>query len=473
MAEPTEVLAQQQAAPLPTMPTGVTTSARAYEEVGKLVPQLAQAEADVKRAEAGLEQQKLEGRARAQQEYADKIRSETERTQKMIKDDPFSEFRPTQDNAQSLGSLFSLTATIGLLLGNAGKGNSVAAMNAMTGMLSGWRQGRADLFNREKAEFDKQWSTIKARHEEYKKDLEQYLKLAAVDRDAAAQQAELIAVKAGSNSVIGAYARRNDVKGLIDQLNAQAKIFEKKEEIDRRAQERRQDRAETERRHRETMAQRERLEGKRMEMRERELTAREAAKKLKEEAKAPTGVKSDAKDRNAYIADNILKADVSSIAEDLKDPELQQLIRNNRIEAFLTEEAKTLNQLLSSDIPEKLQEFLTKVRDVRNNYYLNISGKAVTGGEALRNYGVVPQPGDTPEVMQNKLQGMIGRIDKTIKTRQKFYGFPELPVEAGQRTPIEPSQDTPLNFSSVQEAEAAGLPPGTKVLINGRPAKVE
>jgi hypothetical protein len=259
MAEQTEVLAQ---APKPFGP--ITTSAQAYEAQRQLIPEVAQAEADVKKAEAEVETFRLGERAKAAEDYATKVRGETARTQKMLNESPFPQFEPTKENAQSLGELFSLTATFGLLLGNMGKTSSLGAMNAMTGMLGGWRQGRMDLFNKEKAEFDKNLGVMKAKHEEYKKDLEQYLKLAATDRDAANAKADEMAAKLGSQSVPGTYARLRDRKGLLDQLAAQAKVLEKMEERKRQAEERRKDREEAERRHREDLA-----------LRERDLKARE------------------------------------------------------------------------------------------------------------------------------------------------------------------------------------------------------
>jgi hypothetical protein len=112
-----------------------------------------------------------------------------------------------------------------------------------------------------------------------------------------------------------------------------------------------------------------------------------------------------------------------------------------RVEAFLTEEGKVLNQLASSDIPPNLRQFLTKVSDLRNNYYLNISGKAVTGGEALRSYGTVPQRGDDAAAMADKLVGMSKRVSQAISIKQQLYGFKSLNLNAGGATSLVPGQD--------------------------------
>ena len=83
------------------------------------------------------------------------------------------------------------------------------------------------------------------------------------------------------------------------------------------------------------------------------------------EAKA---LKPPAKVIEGCIANTQLKTDVEDIAKDLKNPKLQEQIKKYRAEAFLTEEGKILNQMISGDIPTELRQFLTKIRDVRNNY---------------------------------------------------------------------------------------------------------
>jgi len=194
------------------------------------------------------------------------------------------------------------------------------------------------------------------------------------------------------------------------------------------------------------------------------------------EAKA---LKPPAKIIEGYIANTQLKTDVEDIAKDLKNPKLQEQIKKFRAEAFLTEEGKILNQIISGDIPTELRQFLTKIRDVRNNYYLNISGKAVTGGEALRNYGVVPQPGDSAEVMMDKLKGMSKRIGDQVSGMQQLFKLPDIQLAPGAPTSLRANEDYSLRgagtleYSSVEEVNAAKLPSGTRVMINGRLAEVE
>lgn len=167
-----------------------------------------------------------------------------------------------------------------------------------------------------------------------------------------------------------------------------------------------------------------------------------AAKEAKASSSTGTSLKPGAKVTEAYVADNQLKTDIEDILKDLKtNPSLVNDLKKYRVEAFLTEEGKVLNQLASEDIPPKLRQFLTKVRDVRNNYYLNISGKAVTGGEALRSYGTVPQPGDDAAQIIDKLGGMSNRVSQAISIKQQLYGLPSLNLSAGGGTSLVPNQD--------------------------------
>jgi hypothetical protein len=102
---------------------------------------------------------------------------------------PYPEFHPTKDNAESLGGLFSIVSTLGIMLGSSGKQSGLNAMNAMTGMMNGWQKGRADLFKREKEEFDKEFNRIKVLREGLRKDLEDYMKLLPYDKEAAMYKA--------------------------------------------------------------------------------------------------------------------------------------------------------------------------------------------------------------------------------------------------------------------------------------------
>lgn len=402
----------------------------------ELQPQISAAEGDIAKATQAQAEQRAYGKSVAQEQYVLDEKAAKEAYQSKLEAEPLPAFIPTKDTAEDIAGLFSVIGVIGMLVGGGGKMAAQRAMGAMNGMMEGYRKGRMDLYKQQRNEFDANFKTMLQKHQEFRKEMDDAVKLAATNKEAGFAAAELAATKAGSDIVkaqlkkgdlLGAYKLVDESeKGATNAFNAEAKAREAEERAKA-----------AERRHREDMAQRERIT-------QQQNALREKLAKIAAEAKGKdkTGVlKPGAKITEGYVADTILRADVDGLRKDLENPKLQEQITKYRVEAFLTEEGKVLNQLISGDIPTELQQFLTKVRDIRNNYYLNISGKAVTGGEALRNYGTVPQPGDDFKEMQNKLRGMSGRIGDSITLKQQLFGLPELNLNPGTRPNLKPGED--------------------------------
>jgi Tfp pilus assembly protein PilE len=159
-----------------------------------------------------------------------------------------------------------------------------------------------------------------------------------------------------------------------------------------------------------------------------------------------------------------LQNDMSNLIDDLQSPTLIKQINDNRAQAFLSEESKVVDQLLSQKLPPELQAFLLKVKSIRNKTYLDTSGKTVTGGEALRAYGVVAQPGDTAERARQKLELGISDVEESIKDFQKLYKIPQGMQERLGEARIE--------FATMEDYEKAkkGLKDGQKVKVAGRNA---
>jgi len=94
----------------------------------------------------------------ASAKYDEQIKKEQEKL------DSFGDvkFQPTQDNLKDIAGLFSAVGIIGAIMGGGGRNSAMNALSSMTGMLDGWKQGRADLFKQEKLAFDAHLNTIKA-----------------------------------------------------------------------------------------------------------------------------------------------------------------------------------------------------------------------------------------------------------------------------------------------------------------------
>ena len=400
----------------------------------ELQPQIAAAEGDIAKATQAQSEVLAGGKAKALQEFSTAEKGAKEAYQEKLQAEPLPAFIPTKDTAQDIAGLFSVIGVIGMLVGGGGKMAGLRAMGAMDGMLKGYRQGRMDLYKRERSDFDANFKTMLQKHQEFRKEMEDAVRLAATNKEAGFAAAELAATRAGSE-IVKAQLRKGDLAGAYKLVSESQLASENALRLEQLSREKEEAAKAAERRHRENMQQRERLAKEQNALREK--LAKTAA-----ELKSKGGtLKPGAKVTEGYVADTILRADVDGLRTDLKNPKLQEQIKQYRAEAFLTEESKVLNQLLTSDIPPELQQFLTKVRDIRNNYYLNISGKAVTGGEALRNYGTVPQPGDDANVMLNKLTGMYDRIGNSITLKQQLFGLPELNLRPGTNTNLKPGED--------------------------------
>lgn len=129
---------------------------------------------------------------------------------------PLPAFVPTKDTVQDLAGVFSLIGILGTALGKgSGHGQAMASLSAMTGMLKGWQEGRHDLYEKEKAEFEKNFNLVKSQHEEFYKELLQAQKLAQNDLAAGTAMAHNAAVKFGS-PIVAAQIKQRGLQAGID-----------------------------------------------------------------------------------------------------------------------------------------------------------------------------------------------------------------------------------------------------------------
>ena len=365
--------------------------------------------------------------AKARQETISKAQEkyETESSDIQKKMDSFGEvkFQPTQDNIQDIAGLFSAVGIIGAMIGGSGRNSAMNALSSMTGMLDGWKKGRADLFKQEKIKFDSELNRIKLEKDTLIQKLNMIEKEYSRNKEKAEQDFQVVLAQYNS-PILKQMAALGGLKRTSEYANnTLGKSVDKAVELSNSM-----------------TLQNSRFENEKK-MESIRQTNRLQVEEIKSKAKTGQGLlKPSAKAAEGYQSVNILKADLQDLKKDLNDPELAKMLNQYRAEAFATEESKVLNQLITSDIPDKLQKFLVKVRDIRNNYYLDMSGKAVTGGEALRNYGTVPQPGDDQKAMLNKIEGMERRVEQKIKQSQQLFGFPDIGSVAGTKTNLQANQ---------------------------------
>jgi len=445
--------------------------------------ELRQSIADTEAQIAGAEQEQkvagLEQRQQLQEQQAAELRQlpEREKLRTAREELAGAAFVPTKETAQDIATIFSLTSIIGMAIGGGAKQNAYAAMAAMNGMLDGYQKGRADIYKRERDMFDKNLKALQTKVQTLQQELTEAIQLKQQDFKAGETAIEIAMAKAGAD-LLDLKRKKNgdlaaletvvqlgkDTDSLIKMTNEQAKQAEE-------------------------MAFKERQLKEQSRLREAQMAQAKALAELKA---APGGLNMSAKTQEAYMADNQLRSDISSLKTQLRDPELVQQIKQYGVESFLSEEGgKAISQVMQRQMPEKLAKFLTEVRDMRNNYYLTISGKAVTGGEALRNYGVVPQPGDSQQQMLNKLDGMERRVAQKVMMMQGMYNVPDISrfITPGAPTMLNPNENYAVSageqpaaggatqrpsFATEAEADAAcasgRIQDGTPISVGGRNA---
>jgi len=412
--------------------------------------------ADTESQLAGKEQEQkvsgLEQKQSLQQVQATELRDLPERANLNLAREELNNaaFVPTKENAQDIATIFSLVGIIGMAIGGGAKDNAYAAMAGMNGMLEGYKRGRADVYKRERDMFDKNLKALQTKVQTLQQELTEAIQLKQQDFKAGETAIEIALAKSGSD-LLDLKRKKNGDMAALETVVQTGKDVDSLVKMSNDQFKQAQDRQ---------------FKEKELQQQERLRLAQMAQTRALAELKGTTGgIKMPAKLQEAYIADNQLRVDISSLKNQLQDPQLVQQIKQYGVESFLSEEGgKAISQVMQRQMPDKLAKFLTEVRDMRNNYYLTISGKAVTGGEALRNYGVVPQPGDSQQQMLNKLDGMERRVGQKINAIRGLYNAPDI---SGSLTPGTPTMVNPNENYSVRTSEQPAAGGGRTIVRQG------
>jgi hypothetical protein len=229
------------------------------KEKARLIPEIGAARGAVEEAKQAQQIIGAEGEVAATKGFAAAEKSAMQQYQGKMEREPLPAFIPSKENAQDLALLFSLVSVIGMVVGGGAKENAQASMSAMNGMLEGHQKGRADLYKQELSEFDKNFKSMVQKHAEFRKEMEDAVKLASTDKEGAMADAKLAATKAGSNIT----------KAMLDQgrlLDAYKFVDESQAGVDKAVTAEAKIRAdaakevEAERRHRESLAHAEKMQ---------------------------------------------------------------------------------------------------------------------------------------------------------------------------------------------------------------------
>jgi hypothetical protein len=372
-------------------------------------------------------------------------------------------FVPTKETTQDLAGIFSLMSIVGMVVG---KGNAQLAMSSMNGMLEGYQKGRADLYKKEQVEFDKNFKAMQSKIATLEKELSEAMELKKLDREQGELQITMALAKADSpvlremrknqgdvavlNSVQGIKKDMGTLVSLTNDLQGKADARADAEERERRADERTKE------------------SNRRADINAK--LARDQALALAN-LKSEKGGKAPAKE---IVGQNQLRNNLIPKLEEVL-PIMERLNKENKW--------NTLTSLLALDPRVAELEFKNDeeaLKAIRTFAYFRskefeTAGKALTRKEDailapiyrsdFRVYqGARGAIQDGLKTMKQEQAGLEGMYPYIKEYNQILRGeVPQLGDDAqGQRT----------NFATKEEAQAANLPVGTRITINGRNAIV-
>ena len=335
---------------------------------------------------------------------------------------PAEDFVPTRENAADLTALFGLLAVTTFMSGGSGKYSGMASLNNLSGAMDGYRRGKKDLFAQELKNWEKNFQATKdwndRQYADYKMALDTYIKNPALGmamfKETGAKEPD---------GLLNALINRGEIRKVV-----------------------------------ETAAQRVKQLGQ-AEQRLNEIEMKAMFKS--QAAAAPKGARVTAEvDKGLREAEFGLTM-FNQIEQKLSDPKVAKALNNTRFLRSLLETPKELTPVeryvrttFYQQLPPEAQELVTLLASVRNSYYRQISGQAVTGGEAARNFFAVIQPSDNTTEIANKIRvskpryadTLLSAVDDYELTPQRAERYRQLATEAGggSRTaaaPAAPARD--------------------------------
>ena len=352
--------------------------------------------------ESMAKRRQAEAATTAEQEFATGKRKATEEYQAGVPERPV--FNPTQFDPASAGELAGLTAIISTLAGGI---SGRAALRSMEGFTKGAREGRADLYDKEVKQYERDIKAWKDNIGLAKDKLTQVIDLLSTDKNAALVKAKELDPLL-QDGVVLAKVRQGDFKGALEVVNNAIKAGD---QID---------------------------------------------VALSKSAGKTSGLKPGVDLVNKHLMKMRLSGYAQQMQNALKDPAFAAKVDQYRALAFAQEQSPIADQILQKQIPEDVRQFLILAKRFRNEVYRTESGLAVTAYEQLRQYGAVPQPGDSARALVTKLQTLERGMRDDMSNEQRV--FPDLLI-ASQRAGLTPV--TPRTAAAANAPETVA--PGTVV----------
>jgi hypothetical protein len=396
---------------------------------------------DIAKEETRFKREKAQAETFAEEGFAREKRGAVEKYQAGLEQRPT--FSPTEFDAPAAAQLAGLTAVIGAI---AGRGRARAALKSMEGFTRGHKEGRADLYDREAKQYEKDLQGWKDNVGMAKEKLTQVIDLLSTDKTAALVKAKELDPILQEGLVL-AKVKKGDYKGAMELLNSAIKS------------------------------------GDQAEMQFLKTVSKGAGGKIK--------MTTEPEKRLSGSRESL--ESVMSIEQRLKDPKVASAINQTTFLRTLLEKPnemfpidKYIRGQLFTNLPKEAQELFLQIAQARNDYYRQLSGQAVTGSEAARNFFATIQPSDTVDTLLVKIKGLKPKFIRQLEDIESDYEIgpgtqqriSELLIQARggqpQTASVPAASAERKSFASEAEADAAfasgKIQDNEKITIGGRNA---
>jgi hypothetical protein len=189
-----------------------------YQVQSKAAKDLSDAETSIEKFKLKREADAATQQKKAFDEATEKYQTKSQKEQEKLDSFGDVKFQPTQDNLQDIAGLFSAVGIIGAMIGGSGRNSAMNALSSMTGMLDGWKQGRADLFKQEKIKFDAELNKIKLEKDAIRDKMNAIAKEFTIDKEKADMNYRVLLAQY-PDSVLQQMDKLGDFKATYDFVN--------------------------------------------------------------------------------------------------------------------------------------------------------------------------------------------------------------------------------------------------------------
>jgi len=445
--------------------------------MAKMLPAQIQAGVNVKKAEIARDVDVKESGARESQRVTEEQRVEQKGfAEKLDKYAPPT-FQPSQEDLTTYAQLGSSIVTLGMMLGGGGKVPAKAALSSMTGMLNGWRTGRRELYERESKNFEKESQRLTAVRKSIQDDMNQAMSLWPTKRKDAMALIESATYKAGSNSVLGSMLYKGNYDGAMKLLESASKLDAVRLASEQKiaADKLKEDAAE--RRQRETMAQRERMQKELMLSREK-IAAEKSGAKVSSIGKIAEG-KLEAKSSLVKQYDSLIGEYETNKDKYKLSPALRTALSAVPGGGSVSEKMMSVARANPNKYPNvaALSQFIGKLETVIAPDRHSLYGANLTANELPRYERTIPKLTDDPEIFLKFLENNRKSALDSLNNSKDFYARRGVDLKLDdiydRSQPFIDTKNVAAKFNTIEEAEAANLPVGTKIIVDGKSATVK